>query len=397
VKETRPRADLSSGAEVGEGFGAEEVAGDGIQRDGGGGGARPSAGEFDDEVERLRTGAAAALAAFGARRCLLLVLRAGASASGAAAGGDEAKGDLLKIGEGGLDGGELSFAGERAGAGWRRREFGRGSGGGSGAAHGRFFADEAVDEIVAPAERNGNGGEGEDDEDRRGPKADDVVPVEVAGFAAGAPVEERDGAHAAPRPTARHPEIDAGHGEGEKGEIADAVDEFAGGALVAAEREVAMPVDHDVHEIVDGGGGGFAEFAGVGVDVDGVVAAEGNRDGVAGVGGNDDGSGASVGIFGLNAFDECIEGKAGLVLSRGGDAAGVAFGPRDDLFFKREHGAGEAHDRDRKTGDESGDEVDPEEDLAEAHGRRGTRGKVQVSAGVAAVARAKRTRTQERL
>jgi hypothetical protein len=357
VEEARPRADLAAGAEVGEGLGAKEFAGERVERDGGGRGARPGRRELDQEGERLGGGGAGgAFAAFGAGR-LTLILRGGTA--GAASGSGEAEGDLLPVGELLLDGGELGFAGERAGVRRRWREFG-GGGGGGGAAGGRFFADEAVDEIVAPEEGNRNGGEGENDEDGRGPEADDVVPVEVAGFAAEFPVEESEGPDAAPGHVARHPEVEAGDGEDEKGEVADAVDEFAGGAAVAGEGEEAMPVHHHVHEIVDGGGGGFLDGAGVGVDEDGVVAAERDRDGVAGIGGDDDGGGAGVGLSGADALEERVEGEAGLVGRGDGDAAGVAFGPGDDLFFEGEDGAGEAHDRDRKAGDESGDEVDPE-------------------------------------
>ena len=343
VQEARPRADLLRSVLVGVAGAQEDFAGGGIEGDGGVSGAGPSSRFTDGGGKHVRRGA-------------------------------EAHSDGLPRREIGSHPVEQDFGRERAGVSGGRRDLGRGrstaEGAGGVVRRGRC-AGESVDERATPAERDRNGRECQDNQYRGGPQADDVVPVKLAGFRCRVLAEPDDRGDGAPRPAARHPQVESRDGEEGEGEVADAGDEFAArAALLAVEAKVAVEVGHGAHERREGRRVGLANFAGVRIDVKGGAATGHEGDRSEWIRGDDEALGAGLGLGGAEARAEFVEREAGGTGGRRGDLAGVAFGPCDELLLEGEDGAGEAHDCNDEAGDEPGDEVDPEHGLAK-HGTSG--------------------------
>ena len=85
-------------------------------------------------------------------------------------------------------------------------------------------AGQRVDEIARPRVGDDHAGRRQDDEHRRAPESDHVVPVEVAGLAAQSAAEEHHRAHVPPRPLPRPPQIETRDREHEERRVARAGD-----------------------------------------------------------------------------------------------------------------------------------------------------------------------------
>ncbi len=102
-------------------------------------------------------------------------------------------------------------------------------------------AGQGVDQVARPGVGDDHPARGQHHEDRRAPEADHVVPVEVAGLAAQPGAEERHRAHVPPRPLPRPPQIEPRGRQHEKRRVARARDRAGRRAVLAFDREIAVP------------------------------------------------------------------------------------------------------------------------------------------------------------
>ena len=150
----------------------------------------------------------------------------------------------------------------------RFASFCRGSAAASGGCGRSRASGQRVDQIARPGVGDDHSARRQHDEDRRAPEADGVVPVEVASLAAQPEADERHRAHVPPRPLPRPPQIEARHRQHEKGGVARAGDRARRRAVLALDREVAVPAGDRSIEAPAPEPSRSEHVAGVGIDED---------------------------------------------------------------------------------------------------------------------------------
>ena len=231
----------------------------------------------------------------------------------------------------------------------------------------RRFAGDPVDQVARPGIRDDDA-RGDDDRQRdHRPDADGVVPVEVARLAGEAAAEPDDLLHRAPGPGARDPEVGAREDEEQEGEVGGTGDRAAGRPVLAAGGEPAVPVGDAAEEGADAGVAAAEQLARVGIGVGDDALADRQRDRSRGIPPHRDRARLADQSGGPDAGEQRVDRQR-----RRGRRRRQADGPRvgvvNELLLERQQDARRRHDEDDHPGQETGGEVEPEEDGADALG-----------------------------
>ena len=138
---------------------------------------------------------------------------------------------------------------------------------------------QRVDQVRRPGIGDHHAGRGEDDENRRAPQTDGVVPVEVARLAAKTAAKPNHRSDVAPAPLPGHPQVEACHGQDEKGGIARAGDGARRGPSFSFHGKPPVPVGDRTVERAGPRRPGAEHASGVGIDEQRPLGAHGNGGG----------------------------------------------------------------------------------------------------------------------
>ena len=174
---------------------------------------------------------------------------------------------------------------------------------------GRRLTHRAIHERVPPREGDRNGADHHDEERDRRPDAEHVVPVEVAGLAARARVEDGHGLHLRPRQLARKPQVHAGDDDEEEDDVGPAGDQAGHRPTLAFDRDPAMPRAQLAHDPADGPRSLAKHRAGVRIRIQHALG-HGKRDRSVRLGSDRDGGRREVRAIGPQASDERLDRQA---------------------------------------------------------------------------------------